>query len=142
MSNPIELPSLEEIEQTERQRSQAIEALEISDGNVKCQRCQTSVPIGRKLTSHVHNDRIDSLQRRIKWIEDHHDYFSSPRTRDEDLKELKQELVDLQAEDSIIKDQLDEDSHKTFMAQCLWYSQYLLLRLVLSCEHLFQKGVY
>jgi hypothetical protein len=32
MNDPIELPSLEEVEQMEQWRSKAIEALEISDG--------------------------------------------------------------------------------------------------------------
>ena len=38
MNDPIELPSLEEVEQMEQRRSQAVESLQISDGFVKCQR--------------------------------------------------------------------------------------------------------
>jgi hypothetical protein len=41
----------------ERQRSQAIESLQISDNSVKCQRCGIAVPIVGKLT-HTHNDRL------------------------------------------------------------------------------------
>ena len=49
-------PSLQEIEQMERQRSQAIELLEICNGSVKCQRCDMAVPIVGKLTRR--SDRI------------------------------------------------------------------------------------
>ena len=43
------MPSLEQIEQMERQRSQAIESLEISGNSVKCQRCSQDIPIVGKL---------------------------------------------------------------------------------------------
>jgi hypothetical protein len=38
LSNPIELPSLEEIDEMERRQQKAIDSLGISDGFVKCQR--------------------------------------------------------------------------------------------------------
>jgi len=44
LNDSFELPSLEEIEQMEGQRLQAIESLEIFDHSVKCQRCGTAVP--------------------------------------------------------------------------------------------------
>jgi hypothetical protein len=47
---------LQEIEQMERQRSQAIESVEICNGSAKCQRCDMAVPIVGK----------------IKWIEEHY----------------------------------------------------------------------
>jgi hypothetical protein len=37
MTDQIEVPSLEEIEEMDKQRSQAIESLEISGDHVKCQ---------------------------------------------------------------------------------------------------------
>ncbi len=49
MDDPFVLPSLEQIEQMERQRSQAIESLEISGNSVKCQRCSQDIPIVGKL---------------------------------------------------------------------------------------------
>jgi hypothetical protein len=67
-NDPVEIPSLEEVEKMERQRSQAIEALEISDNMVKCQRCRNAIPIVGK-TSRPANDRVAILQARIKWIE-------------------------------------------------------------------------
>ena len=51
MNDPIEIPSLEQIEEMERQRSQAIQSLEISNGSVKCQRCRNDIPIVGKLSS-------------------------------------------------------------------------------------------
>ena len=65
----FELPSLEQIEEMDRQRSQAIEALEISDHSVKCQRGNVDIPIVGKL-SRPHNDRIAILQKRIKWMDE------------------------------------------------------------------------
>jgi hypothetical protein len=63
----FELPSLEEIEEMEKQRCQAIESLEISYSadSVKYQKCGMAVPIVGKLTR-THNDRIAILQRTIK----------------------------------------------------------------------------
>ncbi len=52
----------------DRQRSQAIESLQIKD--LKCQRCDIAVPIVGKLTK-ISNDRIAVLQKRIKWIENY-----------------------------------------------------------------------
>jgi hypothetical protein len=63
LNDPFEIPSLEEIEQMDRQRSQAIESLEIYNGYVKCQRCGIAVPIIAKLTR-PGNDRIAILQKK------------------------------------------------------------------------------
>jgi hypothetical protein len=58
----FELPSLEEIKEMEKQRSQAIESLQISNGFVKCQRCGIAVSIFGKL-ARTGNDRIAVLQK-------------------------------------------------------------------------------
>ena len=47
----LELPSLEKIQEIDRQRLQAIEALQISKDYVKCQTCGTAVPPIRTLTT-------------------------------------------------------------------------------------------
>ena len=70
MNDPFELPSLEEIQEMDMQRSLAIEALEISNHSVKCQRCSIVVPLLRTLTK-PRSNRIDALQKRVKWIENH-----------------------------------------------------------------------
>jgi hypothetical protein len=81
----------------EFQRSQAIESLHITDNSVKCQRCGIAVPIVGKLHK-PHNDRIVILQRRIMWIENYSRGTNSNKSND--LKALRQELADLQEEDT------------------------------------------
>jgi hypothetical protein len=113
LTDSFELPSLEEIEQMERQRSQAIESLQISDSDhsVKCQKCDVAVPIVGKLTAR--NDRIAVLQKQIKWIEQHyHGLYTLRRHRgngnignninkdNNNVKELKAELAELLEEDA------------------------------------------
>src|SRR5919199_1365342 len=51
-SDPFEIPSLEEIQEIDRQRLQAIQALEISNDSVKCQKCGIAIPLLRTSTSH------------------------------------------------------------------------------------------
>jgi len=103
LNDPFELPSLEEIQEMERQRLQAIESLQISEsGNsVKCQRCGFAVPIVDKLSSPC-NDRTVILQRQIKLMENYRrgGYGNANASKDEDLKALRQELSDLMEEDA------------------------------------------
>jgi hypothetical protein len=94
LNNAFELPSLEEIEQMERQRSHAIESLQISCDSVKCQRCGHDVPVVGKLNRPC-NDRAVILQRRIRWMEN---YYHGVNIND--LKALRQELADLLKEDA------------------------------------------
>jgi hypothetical protein len=65
LNDPFELPSLEEIEEMDRQRSLAIDSLEIYGDSVKCQKCGMAVPIVGKLTKPKSN-RIAILEKRIK----------------------------------------------------------------------------
>jgi hypothetical protein len=65
LNDPFELPPLEQIEKMEKQRSQAIESLQITDHSVKCQKCGIAVPIVGKLTR-TKNDRIALLQKKDK----------------------------------------------------------------------------
>jgi adenine-specific DNA methylase len=95
LNDPFELPSLEEIKEMDRQRSQAIESLQIIDNSVKCQRCGIAIPIVGKLTR-TKNDRIAILQRRIKWLNN----YSHGNIRSDDVKRLKQEVAELLAEDA------------------------------------------
>jgi adenine-specific DNA methylase len=100
LNEPFELPSLQEIEEMEIQRSQAIESLEIFDHSVKCQRCGNAVPMVGKL-ARPYNDRVAVLQRRIKWMENYyHGATSSSDKKNNDLKALKQELAELVEEDA------------------------------------------
>jgi hypothetical protein len=70
LNDPFELPSLEEIQEMDKQRLQAIEALEISDDFFKCQTCGKAVPLLKTLTKPKSN-RIAILQKQIKWIENY-----------------------------------------------------------------------
>jgi hypothetical protein len=90
----FELPSLEEIEQMERQRLQAIESLQVTDSSVKCQRCNNDIPIVAKLSRRC-NGRAAILQRRIKWMEN---YYHGVNIND--LNALRQELAELLEEDA------------------------------------------
>jgi hypothetical protein len=75
----------------ERQRLQAIEALDISGNCVKCQRCGMAIPIVVGKLARPYNVRIAILQKRIKWIE--HYRRSNANAKDENLKVLKAELA-------------------------------------------------
>jgi hypothetical protein len=82
----------------ERERLQAIESLQISNGTVKCQRCSHDIRIVGKLNK-PHNDRVAILQKRIKWLEN---YFRGNNRASyiNDIKALKQELAELLEEDA------------------------------------------
>jgi hypothetical protein len=98
LNDSFELPSLEEIEEMDRQRSQAIESLEISGNHsVKCQKCGVAVSIVGKLTKPKSN-RISVLQRRIKWIENYS--RGNNIIRSDEVKALKQEIADLLEQDA------------------------------------------
>jgi hypothetical protein len=100
LNDPFELPLLEEIQEMDRQRLQAIDLLEISDHSVKCQKCGISVPIVGKLTKPKSN-RIAILQKRIKWIENYsRGNINRPSYHINEVKQLKQELADLLEEDA------------------------------------------
>jgi hypothetical protein len=60
----VELPSLEEIEEMDKQRSKAIESLEISDdgGHVKCQGCGNLQPIIKDNTKLITTANSENLQ--------------------------------------------------------------------------------
>jgi hypothetical protein len=93
----FELPSLEQIEEMDRQRSQAIESLQISESeggssrSVKCQRCNNDIPIVAKLSGlRSCTGRAAMLQRRIKWMEN---YYHGVNING--LNTLRQELAEL-----------------------------------------------
>jgi hypothetical protein len=99
LNDPFELPSLEEIQEMDRQRSQAIESLEIFDHSVKCQRCGNAVPIFGKLPK-PHSNSIDILQKRIKWLENYSRGNINRPSYINDVEQLKAELADLLEQDA------------------------------------------
>jgi hypothetical protein len=80
----------------DRQRSYAIESLEIFDHSIKCQKCGIAVPVVEKLTKPKQKN-IDILEKRIKWIEG---YSRGNNSNNNNVKQLKQELSDLLEEDA------------------------------------------
>jgi hypothetical protein len=100
LNDPFELPSLEEIEEMDAQRLQAIELLQITDNSVKCQKCGIVVPIVGKL-SKPNSNRIAVLEKRIKWLENYsRGNNNGSYHKNNNIKQLKQELRDLLAEDA------------------------------------------
>jgi hypothetical protein len=96
MYNPIELPSIQEIEELDRQRQNAIESLQLSDnGNsVKCQSCGTFIAIVGKLYR-LHPKRIIELKSQIRWTEqyfNHHGGDKAELLKEEESKELLRRL--------------------------------------------------
>src|ERR671926_1211730 len=96
LSNPLPLPSLEEIEQMEKQRQRALDSLKISKGSVKCQKCSKDVPIVANMARPI-NDRISVLQVRIRYLEGH---YRGVAGKEDDIKQMKQELDELLQDDA------------------------------------------
>jgi hypothetical protein len=103
LSNPIELPSLQEIDEMDRQRLQAIEALEISDGKVKCQKCGNAFPL-LSTSSKPNSVRIRFLKQHLRSLERYsqgsHRNINSKARADANIKEVQQELAGLLEEEA------------------------------------------
>jgi hypothetical protein len=106
MPNYKPIPSIEEIEEMDKQREKAIESLEISGRGankkkVKCQRCGNLQPIvkqndSKRLLPSVNSGRITYLRKRIKWVENHPHYVNSNKSS---CEAERQELAELLEED-------------------------------------------
>jgi hypothetical protein len=95
LNDLFELPSLEEIEQMDRQRLQAIESLDISNDYVKCQRCGIAIPLLRTSTK-PRSNRIAVLEKQIKWIENYSRSGNINRpSYTNEVKALKAEVISL-----------------------------------------------
>ena len=99
MNDPFELPSLEQIEEIDKQHSLAIQALQISDRSDKCQKCGMAVPLLRTSTK-PRSNRIDALQKQIKWIENYSRGNNNRPSYTTEVTALKQELAELLEEDA------------------------------------------
>jgi hypothetical protein len=99
LNDHFELPSLEQIEQMEKQWSEAIQALEISNDSVKCQTCGIAVPLLKRLTTKPNSIRTEALQNRIRWMEKNYSRDISRGNSSvlniNDLKNMKRELAEL-----------------------------------------------
>ena len=105
-NNAIELPSLEEIEQMDKQQQNALESLEISitdyekTSYVKCQKCGRRIAMFQKLPrSHSVSNRITVLEKRIKQDEIRNSHYRINNNDYNDIMGSKQELADLLKEE-------------------------------------------
>ena len=105
-TSPVELPDIQDIEKMDRDKSEAIEALQISDHSVKCQRCGNSYRIAEKA---IASWRIGRLQRRISHAQAH---GVDTNNTDSSWKQDKQELEQL----------LAEEEKKNFLSRLPLYS--------------------
>lgn len=97
MYNPIELPSMQEIEEMDKLQQEAIQSIEISGSgespqSVKCQSCGAFVPIYGKL-QRLHPKRIIALRNQIKCAEQY--FFNHHEDKAQLLKQEREELAEL-----------------------------------------------
>jgi hypothetical protein len=93
LNSPFELSSLEQIEEMDKMRLQAIQALEISNNSVKRQNCGVTVPMLRDRPSQRAIELM--LCKNGKWIENH-----SHGNAITEVKQIKQELAELLEEEA------------------------------------------
>jgi hypothetical protein len=75
------------------------ESLEICNDSVKCQKCGIAVPLLRAVIK-TRSNRIDALQKQIKWIENYSCGKINRPSYVNEVKALKQELAELLEEDA------------------------------------------
>ena len=112
-NNAVELPSLEEIEQMDKQQN-ALESLEISittitdddddddekTSYVKCQKCGRRIAMFQKSPrSYSVSNRITVLEKQIKQDEIRNNHYHNNNNDYNDIMESKQELADLLKEE-------------------------------------------
>jgi DNA-directed RNA polymerase subunit RPC12/RpoP len=105
-NNAIELPSLEEVEQMDKQQQNALESLEISitdyekTSYVKCQKCGRRIAMFQKSPrSYSVSNRITVLEKQIKHDEIRNSHYHINNNNYNDIMESKQELADLLKEE-------------------------------------------
>ena len=98
---------MEGTEAADRQKEEAFNSLEFSDNNgeeaVRCQCCNNWIRIVGKLQRPKKpNDRISTLQKRIKWLGEcqHRNNINKNKAADAIIKQDREELQRLQAEDA------------------------------------------
>src|SRR5918911_3177054 len=105
-NNAVVLPSLEEVEQMDKQQQNALESLEISitdyekTSYVKCQKCGRRIAMFKKLPrSYFVSNRITVLEKQIKRDEIRKNHYYNNNNDYNDIMESKQELADLLKEE-------------------------------------------
>src|ERR671919_210883 len=105
-NNAIERPSIEEVEQMDKQQQNALESLEISitdyekTSYVKCQKCGRRIAMFQKSPrSYSVSNRITVLEKQIKQDEITNSHYHINNNDYNDIMESKQELADLLKEE-------------------------------------------
>src|SRR5918911_4201133 len=105
-NNAVVLPSLEEVEQMDKQQQNALESLEISitdyekTSYVKCQKCGRPIAMFQKLPrSHSVSNRITVLEKQIRQDEIRNSHYHINNNDYNDIMGSKQELADLLKEE-------------------------------------------
>jgi hypothetical protein len=138
MSDPFVIPSLEQVEEMERQQLQAFQSLEYvvsEDGGqrqaVKCQGCHAAVPIpmlGVGVFKASLVGKIKSKQIQLRWIEKFP--HSNSTNKQAELNAVRQELTALQEEAKAQSGRLPLNSsritrHKYVCSKCYdWALRY------------------
>jgi hypothetical protein len=81
----------------DRQRSQAIEELQISNNHAICQKCGLAVPLLNNINTKPTGRRIETLRWRINWLQHH--YHPESKGQKEDIKTMQDELAGLLSDD-------------------------------------------
>ena len=117
-NNAVELPSIEEVEQMDKQQQNALESLEISitdyekTSYVKCQKCGTRIAMFQKShRSYSVSNRITVLEKQIRQDEIRNSHYHINNNNYNDTMESKQELADLLKEED--KNDSLQGSHYT-----------------------------
>src|SRR5689334_19222971 len=105
-NNVIELPSLEEIEQIDKQQQNALESLEISitdyekTSYVKCQKCGRRIAMFQKSPrSYSVSNRVTVLEKQIRQDEIRNSHYHINNNNYNDIMGSKQELADVLKEE-------------------------------------------
>ena len=105
-NNVIELPSLEEIEQMDKQQQNALESLEISitdyekTSYVKCQKCGRRIAMFQKSPrSYSVSNRVTVLEKQIRQDEIRNSHYHINNNNYNDIMGSKQELADVLKEE-------------------------------------------
>jgi hypothetical protein len=118
----IELPSMEQIAEIEKQQSDAKESLEISDGHARCQGCGSLKPLlsdNTKLVRSTESKQIHRLRAIIKQIEKYN--FGGDISTKDQRQELSQLLEEEKKKDVFRRLPLYSSSatrYKWFCSSC------------------------
>jgi hypothetical protein len=93
LSNTVELPDIDEINEMDRKRAEAIQKLQVSDGHVLCQKCGTAVPLLNNPDRRPTSKRVASLKWQIQWLKTH--YYPDKKSQKDSIAAMEKELAEI-----------------------------------------------